>query len=71
MVCLSMERESSLLKPFLLTPDQDHRLAMACGVLMESGHPIELQNPICVQKSFPDFWEKIKETSPLQMKSDS
>ena len=47
-------------KAFSFDPDQDHRLAMACGILMEAGYSIELQNPACVQKSFPDFWEKIK-----------
>ena len=48
-------------KTFAFNPDKDHRLAMACGVLMEAGHSIELQDPHCVNKSFPDFWKQLKE----------
>ena len=51
----------SVPQPFEFDPDQDHRLAMACGVLKEAGVPLVLQNPHCVRKSFPDFWEKLKE----------
>ncbi len=37
-------------------PDQDHRMAMAAGVLKKAGFPIRVQTPDVVQKSFPEFW---------------
>jgi 3-phosphoshikimate 1-carboxyvinyltransferase len=40
-----------------VSPDQDHRLAMAAAVLRLSGAPLEILNPECVKKSFPNFWE--------------
>jgi 3-phosphoshikimate 1-carboxyvinyltransferase len=43
------------------SPDQDHRLAMAAAVLQLSGAPLEIQNPRCVKKSFPNFWEIFEE----------
>lgn len=43
------------------SPDQDHRLAMAAAVLQLSGAPLKIQNPQCVKKSFPNFWEIFEE----------
>lgn len=38
-------------------PDQDHRMAMAAGVLKMAGLPIRIKNASVVSKSFPDFWK--------------
>lgn len=47
------------LKPseFEFDPDQDHRMAMAAGVLMRAGWKIRLKSPNVVKKSFPEFWD--------------
>lgn len=37
--------------------DQDHRLAMAAGVLQAMGAPLAVKDPDVVEKSFPNFWE--------------
>ena len=42
---------------FPFDPDQDHRMAMAAGILMRMGWPIELSHPEVVEKSFPEFWK--------------
>jgi 3-phosphoshikimate 1-carboxyvinyltransferase len=44
---------------FTFDPDQDHRLAMAAGILMLMGFPIQLSNSNVVDKSFPEFWQYI------------
>lgn len=36
----------------------DHRMAMSLALLELYGCRIKLDNPACVAKSFPDFWEK-------------
>lgn len=41
----------------------DHRMAMSLSLLELSGVPVELDNPGCVAKSFPDFfveWDKVR-----------
>lgn len=38
-------------------PHQDHRMAMAAQVLVSAGFPIQILEPECVNKSFPEFWE--------------
>lgn len=35
----------------------DHRIAMAFAVLALKAGPLEIENPECVAKSFPEFWE--------------
>ncbi len=42
---------------FDFDPDQDHRMAMAAGVLMRAGWKINLKTPEVVKKSFPEFWQ--------------
>jgi 3-phosphoshikimate 1-carboxyvinyltransferase len=37
----------------------DHRIAMSFAVLGLAVPGIAIQNPGCVGKSFPDFWEKL------------
>jgi 3-phosphoshikimate 1-carboxyvinyltransferase len=41
---------------FYFDPDQDHRMAMAAALVKKIGYRIEILNPECVNKSFPDFW---------------
>ena len=38
-------------------PDQDHRMAMACGLFIRAGAPIDLKSKQVVEKSFPEFWK--------------
>ncbi|BAU23984.1 3-phosphoshikimate 1-carboxyvinyltransferase [Caldimicrobium thiodismutans] len=35
----------------------DHRIAMAFAILALKAGPLEIENPDCVAKSFPNFWE--------------
>ena len=39
----------------------DHRMAMSFAVAGLAISGIRIKNPACVNKSFPDFWEKFKE----------
>jgi 3-phosphoshikimate 1-carboxyvinyltransferase len=39
----------------------DHRIAMAMAVAALACGPLELDDPDCVQKSFPDFWKNWSE----------
>lgn len=43
----------------IMDSDQDHRMAMAAGVLMRAGWPITVKSPEVVNKSFPGFWDVI------------
>jgi 3-phosphoshikimate 1-carboxyvinyltransferase len=40
-------------------PDQDHRLAMAAGLIQLSCNDVQVLTPACVAKSFPAFWQEI------------
>lgn len=42
-----------------LDPDQDHRMAMAAGVAMRMNLRVHVTDPLCVAKSFPDFWRQL------------
>ncbi len=43
-----------------IDPHNDHRMAMSFALIgLRTG--IKIKNPECVAKSFPDFWEKLKE----------
>lgn len=44
-------------RSFAFDPDQDHRMAMAAGILIRAGWEIELKTPEVVKKSFPEFWQ--------------
>jgi len=44
---------------FKFDPDQDHRMAMAAGLLKLMGFEIQIQNPQVVSKSFPEFWQAL------------
>ena len=42
-----------------LDPDADHRMAMAFGLASLRIESIEVTDPGCVSKSFPDFWSTL------------
>jgi len=44
-------------KPAKIETYDDHRIAMAFAVLGLKTGPLEIENPKCVAKSFPNFWE--------------
>lgn len=46
--------------PFSFNPDQDHRMAMAAGILRLRQSGIEIQTPQVVAKSFPEFWQVLQ-----------
>lgn len=41
-------------------PDNDHRMAMAAGLLKIKGFNIDILQPHVVQKSYPKFWQDIQ-----------
>jgi len=45
--------------PLLLDPEEDHRMAMAFGLLSLKMKKIEIKDKGCVSKSFPAFWEEL------------
>ena len=47
-------------KKFTFDPQKDHRLAMAAGILMRLGWPLQLLEPEVVEKSFPEFWHLLR-----------
>ena len=44
---------------FEFDPDQDHRMAMAAGILLRVGWPVKIKHPECVRKSYPEFWHHL------------
>ena len=44
---------------FSFNPQEDHRMAMAAGLLKKTGAPIRILNPQVVNKSFPEFWSVV------------
>jgi 3-phosphoshikimate 1-carboxyvinyltransferase len=42
---------------FVFDPDQDHRMAMAAGLLKLRDFPVTILHPEVVAKSFPEFWK--------------
>ncbi len=58
-------KSSSLNKETVLEfdPDQDHRMAMAAGLLNLAGFKINILNQNVVNKSYPQFWQHIKASS--------
>ncbi len=41
----------------IIDPHDDHRLAMSFALLGLAGIPLQIKNPHCVNKSFPNFWQ--------------
>ncbi|MCD8339030.1 MAG: 3-phosphoshikimate 1-carboxyvinyltransferase [Burkholderiales bacterium] len=37
----------------------DHRIAMCMSLIAAGGVPVEIENPSCVAKTFPDFFERL------------
>lgn len=44
---------------FSFDPDQDHRMAMAAGLVSLKGYAVRILNPECLGKSFPEFFDWI------------
>jgi 3-phosphoshikimate 1-carboxyvinyltransferase len=42
----------------------DHRMAMCFATLGLKAEGIRIQNPACVKKTFPDFFQKLAEPPP-------
>ena len=42
---------------FEFNTDEDHRMAMAAGLLKLCGIPVKIMQPSVVTKSFPEFWK--------------
>ncbi|NLO41948.1 MAG: hypothetical protein GX109_02820 [Bacteroidales bacterium] len=41
---------------------QDHRIAMSLSLFIHKYQTIYIENPACVSKSYPDFWENLRKT---------
>ena len=46
-------------------PQSDHRIAMAAALLIYAGINVQIKNPGCVKKSFPEFWNIIDTSSSI------
>lgn len=46
----------------IIDSHNDHRMAMSFALIGLKIPGIKIKNPECVNKSFPEFWEKLKET---------
>lgn len=44
-------------QPASINTYDDHRIAMAFSILALKAGPLQIENPLCVSKSFPNFWE--------------
>ena len=55
-------QSSVLSKQTLLVfdPDQDHRMAMAAGLMKLAGYNLNIKNASVVSKSYPSFWKDIQ-----------
>jgi 3-phosphoshikimate 1-carboxyvinyltransferase len=65
------ERPRNIPKPFEFDPDEDHRMAMAAGVLRLMGYAVQILHPQVVSKSFPEFWNIINTPQPDQLVTSS
>jgi 3-phosphoshikimate 1-carboxyvinyltransferase len=52
-------RSTGRLRPTAIDTYDDHRVAMAFGVLTLITEGITIKNPECVGKSFPQFWDEL------------
>lgn len=52
-------RPTGSIKPATIHTYDDHRVAMAFGLLRLLYDGIEIEDPACVAKSFPEFWEEL------------
>ncbi len=51
--------------PKLIKTYQDHRMAMAFSLLATKNKTINIENPQCVSKSFPNFWQELRKIKPF------
>jgi len=51
---------SKELKPAVINTYDDHRIAMSFAILGLKVEGIKIENPECVTKSFPEFWEYLE-----------
>lgn len=56
---LVIHGDPSALRPAVIDSWNDHRIAMSFAVAGLALGGVEILNPGCVSKSFPDFWERI------------
>lgn len=54
-----ISKEEKQQSVFSFDPKEDHRIAMAAGLLKKIGLPVRILNPEVVNKSFPDFWSVV------------
>ncbi|MNV44226.1 3-phosphoshikimate 1-carboxyvinyltransferase [compost metagenome] len=52
-------RAGALVQPALVHTYKDHRVAMAFGLLGLIHDGIQIQDPACVEKSFPAYWDEL------------
>lgn len=57
---LIIQGQEVLKSSTILTYD-DHRIAMSFAILGLKVGEVDIENPSCVQKSFPDFWKYLEE----------
>lgn len=57
---LVIEGNPAALKGAIIDPWNDHRIAMSFAIAGLAVGGVEILDPECVAKSFPDFWERIK-----------
>lgn len=51
---------SGINKNIIIETFEDHRVAMAFGLLKLIESSVEIDNPECVNKSFPNFWQNLE-----------
>ncbi len=56
-----MEITGGKMRPAAIDPHDDHRMAMSFSLIGLRVPGIQIMNPECAGKSFPGFWEKLKE----------
>lgn len=49
--------------PIQISTYNDHRMAMSFGILTDLIPNMKIENPGCVSKSYPTFWEDLKKVS--------
>ncbi|MGL4722751.1 MAG: 3-phosphoshikimate 1-carboxyvinyltransferase [Desulfovibrionaceae bacterium] len=56
---IRIEGSSKIVGGKRISTYNDHRIAMACGIIKAIGIDIEIENMDCVNKSYPAFWKDI------------
>ncbi len=58
---LSGKVDASLLNSVVFSTYNDHRMALSLSILSAAGMPIVLQHPEVVKKSYPGWWDDLKQ----------